>query len=188
MIRILPNSFGYTWGSTSEERSTSYPCDRYLANPDDTLFRAITVHACRRDVFRWLCQLRVAPYSYDWIDNCVHRSPRELLPDLDNLVVGQRFMTIFRLVEFEQDKHITLRIDHLRAERIFGDIAGSYVVKSTSPTETRLLAKLLARRTAHRSFRWVGSLLPWGDVMMMRRQLLTLKELCERSSVSSHQR
>ena len=179
MIRILPNSLGYTWGSTSEERSAPYPCDRFLPEPDDILFRAVTVQASRADVFRWLCQLRVAPYSYDWIDNCGHRSPRQLLPGLDALAVGQRFMQIFKLVDFATHEHITLKIVHPEAKRMLGVIVGSYVVKSTSPSETRLVVKLLTRRTTDRRFMWLGPLLPWGDLIMMRKQLLTLKRLSE---------
>ena len=183
MIHIFPRSVAYTWGATPDERSVPYPCDRLMPDPDDTLYRAITIHAKRPDVFRWLCQLRVAPYSYDWIDNCGRRSPRELLTGLDILAVGERFMEIFRLVEYEPNEHITLKIDNAGAERMFGEIAGSYVVRSKSPSETRLLVKLLARRTTHRPLRWVGPFLPWGDLVMMRKQLLNLKELCERRKI-----
>jgi hypothetical protein len=180
VIRIAPESSGYTWGSTSEERSAHYPCDRHLPDPDDTLFRALTVQRNRDVVFRWLCQLRVAPYSYDWIDNCGHRSPRDLLPGLDKLEAGQRFMEIFELINFEPNGHITLKMDHAGARRIFGEIVCSYAVKSVTPSKTRLIVKLLVRRTTHRRYMWVGPLLPWGDLLMMRKQLLTLRELAER--------
>ena len=47
-------------------------------------------------------------FSYDWIDNFGRQSPRELVPGLERLAVGQRVMSIFRLVEFERDVHLTL--------------------------------------------------------------------------------
>lgn len=94
-----------TWGSTAEERARDYPCDRWLENPDDTCFRAIDVAAPPEVAFRWLCQLRAAPYSYDWVDNGGRRSPRTLTPGLDELADRQRVMRIFRLVEHERDHH-----------------------------------------------------------------------------------
>jgi hypothetical protein len=77
-------------------------------------------------VFRWLCQLRTAPYSYDWIDNWDRQSPRTLMPGLEDLAVGQRVMTIFDLVEFEPGRHLTVVLRDGRG--IFGQIAGTYLV------------------------------------------------------------
>jgi hypothetical protein len=55
----------------------------------------VTVHASPA-VVRWLCQLRAAPYAYDWLDNWGKQSPRQLIPGLENLKLGQTVMTIFR--------------------------------------------------------------------------------------------
>jgi hypothetical protein len=77
---------------------------------DVGLFRGVTVRARAPVVFRWLCQLRVAPYSYDWLDNLGRRSPRTLTPGAERLELGQRVMGIFELVGFEPDRHLTLRL------------------------------------------------------------------------------
>ncbi len=164
-----------TWGSTAVERALAFPCDRYLPDAHDNYFRAVTVEAPAQIVFRWLCQLKVAPYSYDWIDNRGRRSPSSLVSGAEDLAIGQRVMRIFRLAEFEQGRHLTLFLDARHAEQLFGRIAVSYVVLSIDAGCSRLNAKLCVCYPQHRLGGLTRWLLPWGDWFMMRKQLLTLK-------------
>jgi hypothetical protein len=103
-------SVAMIWGSTPSERALPFPCDRVLPDAPFELYRAVTIDALAPVVFRWLCQLRVAPYSYDLLDNRGRQSPRSLTPGLEELAAGQRFMRIFTLTDFEFGKHVTLRI------------------------------------------------------------------------------
>ncbi len=170
-----------TWGTSPEERGLSYPCDRLLPHREDSLYRGVTIDAPPQTVFRWLCQMRVAPYSYDWIDNCGRQSPPELTPGLENLAVGQDVMEIFQLADFACDQHLTFRIKaNSSAHRLFGDIAGSYFVVAKSARISRLLVKLVVQHPPGVWGKLMRSLLPWGDLIMMRRQLLNFKQLAER--------
>lgn len=171
-----------TWGSTSAERADEYPCDSLLADPDDVLFRAVDVAAPPSVVFRWLCQLRAAPYSYDWIDNFGRTSPRALTPGLDELAVGQHVMRIFRLAGFERGRHLTLVLHDAVSRRFFGELAVTYRV-APAAGGSRLVVKLRIRRPEG-AFRLLSPLLPAGDLVMMRKQLLTLKALAERGASS----
>ena len=146
-----------------------------LPEHEQSLFRAVTVDATPSVVFRWLCQLKAAPYSYDLIDNGGRRSPQHLVPGLDRLVLGEQVM-IFDLASFAADEHITLVLRH---HRVFGDVAISYVVVPSGPRASRLVVKLVtipARGVIGAVMRHV---LPAGDLVMMRRQLLNLKSLAE---------
>jgi hypothetical protein len=169
----------HTWGTTAQERSLAFACDAHLPGAEDAYFRAVDVAAPAETVFRRLCQLRVAPYSYDWIDNLGRRSPRRLIPGLERLEVGQRVMTIFTLVEFEPDRHLTIAMR--RGSWLFGEVAATYLVVARGRGESRLLVKVLVRHPRHMVQHWLSSeLLPWGDLVMMRRQLFTLRDLSER--------
>jgi len=166
------------WNATALEREASYPCDAHITGRHEPLVRAIDIDAPPHTVFRWLCQMRVAPYSYDWIDNLGRRSPRELTPGVERLEAGQSFM-VFRLVEFEQDRHLTF-VATSKARRLFGEFTATYLVRPRGGGGSRLVAKLcLARPRGLAGLR--ASLVAWGDLVMMRRQLLNFKELAERT-------
>jgi hypothetical protein len=172
-------SIAYTWGSTPAERAETFACDAWLADADLVLYRGVTIDAPPEVVFRWLCQLRIAPYSYDWIDNLGRRSPSTLTPGLDALATGQRVMTIFRLVAFEAGKHLTLELATRAARTFFGHIVVTYRVEPVA-SGTRLAVKMRVRQDGPRLVSGVrGRLLAWGDLLMMRKQLLTLKERAE---------
>ena len=173
-------SVAYTWGTVEAERRLPFPCDHIVERADSAYFRGITIHAAPAGLFRWLCQMRVAPYSYDWIDNRGRRSPPTLTPGMDDLAIGQSVMQIFTLVEFARDRHLTLRIKHgTGAFSMFGDLAITYLIVPEERERCRLLVKIVVRYP--RGFR--GALmrwgLPWGDLLMMRRQLLNLRRLAE---------
>ena len=170
-------SIANIWGTTEDERALPFPCDRHLERIDAAYYRGVTIDAPPDVVFRWLCQMRVAPYSYDWIDNLGRQSPRVLTPGLDDLAIGQRVM-IGELVDYERAKHLTI----LTKAGILGDSADTYLIVPQDSGNCRLLVKLLVRYPKGPSGWLLRLLLPWGDLIMMRRQLLNFKKLAEKTA------
>jgi hypothetical protein len=160
---------GDRWGVTDEEVARRYPCDDLVAPPLLQLWRGITVKAPVQDVWPWLCQLRLAPYSYDWLDNLGRRSPQELrgVPDPEPgepfSCLGGRF-DVGRVLSVVHDEHLTAKIM---------GAAMSYVLIPDGQN-TRLVLKIAMTR-AH----WYTHAIAAGDWPMARRQLKNLKALAE---------
>ena len=139
-------------GRRPQERALAFPGDRSEDAAWTALFRGVSIAAPAVLAFRWLCQLRVAPYSYDWIDNRGRQSPRTLTPGLEQLAVGQNVMEIFRLESFEEPVHLTLVTPAGgRGERLFGRMRCTYWVRPASADRVRLLVKLASRARAGRA-------------------------------------
>jgi hypothetical protein len=161
---------GLSWGAEPSERAASLPCDALASNARTRADRAISIDAAPPIVFAWLCQLRVAPYSYDMLDNFGRRSPRERNPALLRLEVGQRFMAVFTLQSFVECEQITLRTK---------GVAVTYAVRPEG-AGSRLHVRVLF------DLPWlVGRAGALGDVVMMRKQLPTLKSLVEREAANA---
>jgi hypothetical protein len=154
-----------SWGATASERGAAQPCDA-LCPRGLQADRAISIDAPPPIVFAWLCQLRVAPYSYDMLDNFGRRSPRGRDPELAHLEVGQRFMTMFTLRSFVDDEQITL------------SAKGAAVTYAVRPEGAGTRLHVRVRFAGQRP---VARVLALGDLAMMRKQLRTLKSLAERS-------
>src|SRR5512138_3590809 len=60
---------GDRWGVSDSEVLRAYPCDDLVAAPVLRAWRGIRIEAPAGAVWPWVAQIRLAPYSYDWIDN-----------------------------------------------------------------------------------------------------------------------
>ncbi|MEV7868773.1 hypothetical protein AB0P17_22365 [Streptomyces sp. NPDC088124] len=157
---------GDRWGVSDSEILRSYPCDDFVTSPALQAWRGVGVEAPAEEVWPWVAQVRLAPCSYDWIDNLGRRSPRELvgIPDPQ---VGEKFTTaggraLGRIASVEPGNQLT-------------GAFMSYVLVPQDHDTTRLPLKVVMQ-TSRRAA--LG--LPVGDLIMARRQLLNLKHLAER--------
>lgn len=162
------------WGASADEHARPYPADREV--PGRAMTRAVDVDAPPDLLWRWLCQVAVAPYSYDLVDNLGRRSPPHLTPGADRLEVGQVMAVVFRLTSFDDGHHWTA-VTGRRGRRLFGPVAMTYAAEPRAGGGSRLVCRLVAG--------WPRPLvdaLAWGDLVMMRKQLRTLKEYAERDA------
>jgi hypothetical protein len=154
---------------SGSETALHFDCDDLLSAPDLELWRGVTVQATPGAVWPWLTQIRIAPYSYDWIDNRGRRSPRSLL-GLPEPRVGEAFTTsagrqMGRILAIDDGRQLT------------GTILGAFMSYRLIPAgqqKTRLLLKIVMSTN-----RGIAPILSVGDLIMARRQLLNLKELAE---------
>lgn len=165
---------GDRWNVTDAEVARRYPCDSLVTRPTLQAWRAITIDGHTSQVWPWIAQIRLAPYSYDWIDNLGQRSPRVLI-DLPGPAVGEHFTTA-----------AGRRVGHILSVepgvQLTGAVLGatmSYVLVPDG-SRTRLLLKVLADTRPT-----IARLLCLGDLFMARRQLRTFAQLATGSSHGS---
>jgi hypothetical protein len=92
-------------------------------------------------------------------------------------------MTIFDLISFALDRHMTITLRQRGLSRwTFGRFVMTCAVFAEREDSSRLIGKL-ALRYPPAPIGWLTrALLPWGDWIMMRRQMLNLKRLAERDA------
>jgi hypothetical protein len=165
---------GDRWGVTPAETTRRYPCDDFVPEPVLQAWRGVTVQARPEHVWPWVAQIRLAPYSYDWIDNLGRRSPQDLR-GLPEPVVGESFTTALgrrhlgQIIAVESREHLTATI--------MGAVMSYVLVPFDGGLRTRLLLKIVTS-----GGRMTAPLLSVGDLIMARRQLLNLAALAERGA------
>jgi len=94
--RLWIQPWQHRWGATDEEVGRPMPGDDLIPDAATTT-RAITIAAPPEQVWPWLVQLgygRAGWYSYDWIDNDGQPSADRIIPELQQLQVGDQILML----------------------------------------------------------------------------------------------
>ncbi len=169
-----------TWGATPGEVAGSLPGDDLVPRPTFNATRAITIAALPQEIWPWLVQVgltRAGWYSYDLLDNLGRHSARRIIPELQHLAPGD-------VVPMSPDGKQGMRVHAMDAPRSMiwgtpGDTTWVWQLDPAADGSTRLVTRVRSR------YRWLSPsiafsvLLEFGDIWMMRKMLLNLRDRTE---------
>jgi hypothetical protein len=177
--RLLAQPWQHRWGATDAEVAAALPGDELIPDADSTT-RAITIAAPPERVWPWLVQLgygRAGWYSYDWIDNDGRRSADRVLPELQDLRVGDQILMVPgmgpRVRAIEPARHL-----------LSGDVEGSTWCLALRPVPggTRLVSRWRVRWSpTPATALWILLSDP-GAFVMERKMLKGIKARAERAA------
>lgn len=171
------------WGATDEEVHRSLPGDDLVSHPILKATRAITIRARATEIWPWLVQMgygRAGWYSYDWIDNAgVHVN--RIIPELQHIKMGDIMPTApdggFLVASIDPNHSLVLliRIPDLK-------ISSTFVLSEIGEQQTRLIIRLLLTFKPSLGAILYYLLFEPGDFVMMRKELLGIKQRVEQVS------
>ena len=176
------------WGATDEEVRRPMPGDAIVRRADYVATRAITIRATPEEVWPWLVQIgsgRAGWYSYDRLDNGGQPSATEILPEFQSLEIDQ-------LVPMIPGDEVGVWVKEIDPGRrvLWWDRKGEYTWEWTleplGPGSTRLVSRLRATYPPLLSTRTLyATVATTGDIVMMRRCLLGIRDRAEAGARSS---
>ncbi len=175
-----------TWGATADEVSRPLAGDDLVERPTFNATRAITIGAPPAEVWPWLVQVgltRAGWYSYDILDNLGHRSSRQILPEFQDLSPGG-------IIPMSPDgtqgmNVLSMEPPHTMVWGTPGDTTWTWQLDDAENDSTRLLARVRAR------YHWLSpaiafsALVEFGDIWMMRKMLIGIRDRAEHPHTSS---
>ena len=172
------------WGATDEEVVRAMPGDDVVKHPTLNATRAVTIQARPEEIWPWLVQIggtRAGWYSYDWIDNLGRPSADRIIPELQQVAVGD-FIPMtpigtmgYQVKAFEPNQWM------LWCNNKYG-VTWYWGLYPQDDSRTRLITRL--RIHYHWTKPSILFSLPMdvGDIIMMRKCLLGIKQRAERAN------
>lgn len=175
------------WGATDEEVRRPMPGDGVVAKPSFDATRAVTVQAPPQSIYPWIVQMgmtRAGWYSYDLLDNLGRPSARALIPELQQIYAGQ-------IIPMSPDGKQGVYVREFKENEwiLWGDKEGDttwvWGMYPTADGAPRLITRVRTK------YRWLGFtaifnlLIEFGDIFMMRKCMLGIKERAEALAVQT---
>jgi hypothetical protein len=166
------SSVAARWGSTPAQRARRSPAEDRLEGATTYAWRGVDVPVPAALAVHWLGQLRVAPYSYDLLDNRGRRSPRTRDLDAPPVAVGDGVMSLFTVTDVHPGVGFTAVASGPPPTAL------SYEVRPVDERSCRIEVAIVARSATRLS----AIVLVVIDAVMMRRQLLNLARWATREA------
>jgi hypothetical protein len=170
------------WGATDDEVARAMPCDDVVKHATFNATRAVTIQARPEQIWPWVVQMgvnRAGYYTYDWIDNLGRPSAQRIIPELQQVAVGDLIPIYGKF---------GLRVKDFAPNRwmLWWDTKGNtswlWGLYPLDAHSTRLITRMRLR------YLWLSPALLFdlladvGDIVMMRKCLLGIKRRAERLS------
>jgi len=166
-----------TWGATPEEVARPLPSDDLVRDPTFDATRAITLDAPPEQVWPWLMQMgltRAGWYSYDLLDNLGRPSARRIVPELQGLAPGD----VVPMSPSGKQGMMVLSVEP-PTSMVWGEPGGTtwaWQLDETDIGGTRLVTRVRSRYQWSSPSIAFSLLVEFGDIWMMRKMLLNLRE------------
>ena len=174
------------WGATDEEIKRALPGDDIVSRPTFNATRAVSIEAQAEHIFPWIVQIgarRAGWYSYDLLDNLGKPSAKEILPEHQNIQVGN-------LVPMSPDGKQGLWVKDFNHPGWIlwwdkaGDTSWAWCIFPQENGRSRLVTRVRVR------YRWLSLtilfnlIIEFGDIWMMRKCMLGIKKRAEQLAVA----
>lgn len=181
------------WGATDEELAMSLPGDGIVQKPNFNSTRAVTIQAKPEDVWPWIVQMgkgRGGLYSYDWLDIAFEildkPSSEEILSQFQHLEAGDVIPIgddedagdDFYVHEVRPNEALVIGANDLK----FRDrVSWAIVLLPTGPDVTRLVMRVRGDIPMDAKGIATYAFLEPAAFLMVRKQMLNLKRLAEKT-------
>lgn len=170
-------------GANQAELRRTYPGDDLFGHAE-VITRAITIDARASDIWPWIVQMgygRAGWYAIDLIDNLGRSSASRILPEYQQLEVGDEIpsspRTAFQVHDVEPERFLVLTYE--------GNVGGAswlFWLEPIDDNTTRLVERIRGHASANPLIQLTQLLGDAGDVVMMLTHLRNLKRRGERSA------
>ena len=165
-----------SWGATADEVSRPMVGDGLVEDPTFNATRAVTINAPAEQIWPWIVQIgykRAGFYSWDILDNDGIPSAERILPEYQNLKIGD----VVPLSE-ETDAEVLDMESNEQLLLVFpsdGTVTWAWALYKIDADRTRLVTRLRWRTTSAISQFTLDAF----EIIMMRKCLLGIKRRAE---------
>jgi len=173
------------WGATDIEIKRTMPGDEIVARPTFNATRSVSINAIAENIYPWIIQMgvtRAGWYSYDLLDNLAKRSAEVILPEYQNIKIGD-------VVPLSPDGKQGMLVKEFKKNEWMlwwdkkGDSTWVWGIYPEGESTFRLITRV---RVKYRFFSVAilfNLLIEFFDIWMMRKCMLGIKKRAEKLSL-----